>query len=329
MNVDQEYSVQKVARMLRLFERLLEGTPLQKGAVAQEFGVSAKTVQRDIEDLRDYFAEYRQGASFLLAYDRAQRGYILQREASEWLAADEIMGITKILLESRAFPKDELDRLLEKLSILCRPEDRKHIKEAVNNERFLYRPVNHNRPLFQTLWELTFAVRERRLVDLQYRKIGVMDEINRRVEPLGIMFSEYYFYLIAHLHNGGKEYPAVYRLDRIRDYVVTNEHFRVEETKRFQAGEFRQKVQFMQMGKLMKVEFKYWGASIEAVADRLPNASIVEQDGSYVVKAEVFGRGIKMWLLSQAQYVEVVKPEEFRQEMMQTIEQMRDIYGKK
>lgn len=105
MKVDQEYSVQKVARMLRLFERLLEGTPLQKGAVAQEFGVSAKTVQRDIEDLRDYFAEYRQGASFLLAYDRAQRGYILQREGSEWLAADEIMGITKILWKAGLFPR--------------------------------------------------------------------------------------------------------------------------------------------------------------------------------------------------------------------------------
>lgn len=33
-----------------------------------------------------------------------------------------------------------------------------------------------------------------------------------------------------------------------------------------------------------------------------------------------------MWLLSQAQYLEVIKPEEFREEMRETIEKMLENY---
>lgn len=57
-------------------------------------------------------------------------------------------------------------------------------------------------------------------------------------------------------------------------------------------------------GKLERIKFKYTGPSIEAVLDRLPTAEIVEQDeNGWVVAAEVFGKGIDMWLRSQGEYV--------------------------
>ena len=44
--------------------------------------------------------------------------------------------------------------------------------------------------------------------------------------------------------------------------------------------------------------------SIEAVLDRLPTAEIVERDETgWTVEAEVFGRGIEMWLQSQGSYI--------------------------
>lgn len=53
-------------------------------------------------------------------------------------------------------------------------------------------------------------------------------------------------------------------------------------------------------GKLHKVKFKYSGLDIDAVLDRLPTAQVVtEEDGIYTVSAEVFGKGIDMWLRSQ------------------------------
>ncbi len=53
-------------------------------------------------------------------------------------------------------------------------------------------------------------------------------------------------------------------------------------------------------GKLQRVRFKYTGLSVEAILDRLPTAKILsEEDGAYLIEAEVFGKGIDMWVRSQ------------------------------
>ena len=61
-------------------------------------------------------------------------------------------------------------------------------------------------------------------------------------------------------------------------------------------------------GRLSRVKFKYYGPSIEAVLDRLPTAEIIETgDDWWTVQAEVFGKGIDMWLRSQGDYIEVLE----------------------
>ena len=60
-------------------------------------------------------------------------------------------------------------------------------------------------------------------------------------------------------------------------------------------------------GRLQKVNFRYSGADIDAVLDRLPTAQILEEkEGEYTVLAEVFGSGIEMWLRSQGDVVKVI-----------------------
>lgn len=61
----------------------------------------------------------------------------------------------------------------------------------------------------------------------------------------------------------------------------------------------RQRIEVLK-GKLQRVKFKYRGENVEAVLDRLPTAKVLgEEDGAYTVSAEVFGKGIDMWLRSQ------------------------------
>ena len=60
-------------------------------------------------------------------------------------------------------------------------------------------------------------------------------------------------------------------------------------------------------GKLQRIKFRYTGPSIEAVLDRLPTAQILNQDETgWVVTAEVFGKGIDMWLRSQGDYITIL-----------------------
>ena len=85
---------------------------------------------------------------------------------------------------------------------------------------------------------------------------------------------------------------------------MLEEHFKVPYKDRFQEGEFRKRVQFMYGGKLERIRFKYTGPSIEAVLDRLPTAEIVSQDETgWLVEAEVFGKGIEMWIKSQGNHI--------------------------
>lgn len=99
-------------------------------------------------------------------------------------------------------------------------------------------------------------------------------------------------------------FPTIYRIDRIKSFIVLDEYFQVPYKDRFQEGEFRKRVQFMYGGKLERIRFKYTGPSIEAVLDRLPTSKIVEQDEEgWTLEAEVFGKGIEMWLRSQGNYI--------------------------
>ena len=97
---------------------------------------------------------------------------------------------------------------------------------------------------------------------------------------------------------------TIYRIDRIRSFKVLDEHFHVPYAGRFEEGEFRKRVQFMYGGKLERIKFRYTGPSLEAVLDRLPTAKVISEDADgWTISAEVFGKGVEMWLRSQGDYV--------------------------
>ncbi len=117
-------------------------------------------------------------------------------------------------------------------------------------------------------------------------------------------------------------------IDRILSLQTQKEHFHTEYSGRFQEGEFRKRIQFMYPGQLQQLRFRYTGSSVEAILDRLPTARIRETgpDG-FLIEAEVYGKGILMWLLSQGSSVEVLSPQELRREIRQTLLDMLERYG--
>lgn len=308
--------IEKSARLLYLYQDFVNGVGVQKKTAADRFGVNERSLQRDIEDLRCFFADQTPPGEII--YDAKQKVYRLVERDTDYLSNSEILAVCKILLESRSMRRDEMLPFLDKLVERCVPREQRHATaELLANEKYLYIEPHHGKPLLNSLWELGNAVRRHQVTELTYERLKGGDVVRRTVEPVGLMFSEYYFYLVAFIRNIDRKaefenpddlFPTIYRVDRIREWYVTEERFRVPYLKRFQEGEFRKRVQFMYGGKLERICFKYTGPSIEAVLDRLPTAEIVEEtaDG-WVVKAEVFGKGINMWLRSQGEYVKTVE----------------------
>ena len=81
-------------------------------------------------------------------------------------------------------------------------------------------------------------------------------------------------------------------------------------------------------GKLRTIRFEFSGPSVQAVLDKLPTAKIIEKNsvGKYLIEAEVYGDGIKMWLLSQGSWVKVLAPEEFAEAIKNEVEKTRKMY---
>lgn len=300
----------KSARLLEIYSRLSEGAVLKKSELAQDFHVTQRSIQRDIEDLRCFFAERHLEQDVI--YDTKLRGYRLMQATPKGLSNSEILAVCKILLESRSMRKDEMLPILDKLICCAVPESsQKAVKALIANEELHYVEPHHNRPILDGLWEIGQAIKNQQIIEIEYERMKEPRLVRRRVQPVGIMFSEYYFYLTAFLEdktdfeNPDDLFPTIYRIDRIHTFKVMDEHFRIPYTSRFEEGEFRKRIQFMYGGKLERVKFRYSGPSIEAVLDRLPTARILSQDeNGWTVEAEAFGKGIEMWLRSQGDFIE-------------------------
>lgn len=301
-----DFSLNKSFRLLNIYERLNKGEALYKEQLADDFGVSLKTVQRDIDDLRAYLAEtHFTETEASIKYDKSKNCYFLKRLKREWMTNEEALALCKILLESRAFCKEELSHLIDKLIAQISPNDRRVAESIIRNEYFHYVPLRHEKKLLNPIWTLSQYITNQEIISFEYQRQDGKHS-SKTVKPVSIMFSEFYFYLIAFVADDSKDYPIIFRIDRIADIRNTGKHFTIDYSKKFRDGEFRKRVQFMYAGELKTVKFEYSGV-LEAILDRLPTAKILkEENGVYTISAETYGDGIYMWLRSQGDMVKIV-----------------------
>lgn len=310
----------KMFRMLDLYNKFQNGEIVRKSYEAARYGVDERSIRRDIDDIRKFYdreAVDGSGITNRIIYDRTEKGYRLEQIYDTKLTNAQILAVCKILLDGRAFTKKQMDSILDKLIACCVPEyNQKLVKELIANEQYHYIEPQHKKEFLDTLWMLGQAIHSCQYIEISYGRIKDKKTVKRKLKPAAIMFSEFYFYLTAFIEDesirkgfesGEDSYPTIYRVDRIRDIKLLDEVFHVPYRDRFEEGEFRKRVQFMFGGKLQQIKFKYSGASVEAVLDRLPTAKILsEKDGIYTISAEVFGKGIDMWIRSQGDAVELL-----------------------
>ena len=334
------YSTRKNSRTLDMYVRLCEGRTINKKEEARKFGVDERSIQRDIDDIRAFLANSDHGNNVdtrEIVYDRIKEGFVMIGSEGSLMSNDEILAVSKILLESRAFTKKEIKVILNKIVAGCVPlPNMKLVSDLIANEEYHYVEPQHKSSVKGKLWELGEEIKQCNLIEVTYvRQVASNDTVKRVVQPVGIIFSEYYFYLNAYIvekNEAGNyeqkyDYPAIFRLDRIVKFKETGEKFRIAYANRFEEGEFRNRVQFMFQGPLTKVQFRFTGNSLEAVLDRLPTAKVISKGkNGAVVEAEVYGRGILMWLLSQGKNVEVLRPQSLRNEMKQMLLEMLEKY---
>ena len=318
---------QKTDRVLELFFRALKGEFLSAKELATQYNVSARSISRDITALKMFLADHRDTlGNAELVYSSSNHCYHLETE--HFISNKELLAVTKVLIGCKPFNHTELLELIRKLKLHTSPKDKAVLEDLIRNEIYHYKPVNFDCPgVIDNLWSITEHISSKRLITVTYIKMD-RSVVKRTLKPVSVVFSEYYYYLIAYDTAAGESgVPHYYRIDRITDIVAHREHFKLTKEQEVDEGLLKNRSQFMWPGKLRRVRFEFSGPSVQAVLDRLPTSRVVElRNGVSVIEAEVYGDGIKMFLLSQGSWVKVLAPQELVEELSSEIQKMYSLY---
>ncbi len=317
----------KQYRVLEIFFRALRGEDISVQKLANEYGVSTKSVSRSISDLKAFLADNRElVGNTEFEYSHKDKCYRLFMD--EFLSSKELFALVEVMIGARAFSRDELLILVDKLKRFTTGEDKTKLAELIRKELYHYPEVKHDCESVQDrLWQIINCITEKKEISVEYYR---MDRkwVTHRLRPAAVMFNDFYFYLIAFVTEGKTHKPYYFRLDRIKDITEHRKKFEANNIPGFDEGELRKRSLFMWPGELRTIRFEFSGPSVQAVLDKLPTAKIIERLGNnkYLIEAETYGDGIKMWLLSQGTWVKVIEPKEFVDVIKREIQELSKNY---
>ncbi len=239
----ENHSEDKAKRILEMYTLLRQGKILRKVEMSDNYGVSPRTIQRDIADIQCFLQEQRTvtGSIQEVIFDKKEGGYLLSASQNrhqyqgQSLSEREILVVCRILLGSRALMKEELFPIIQRMIAVCSDVGKVFgVKKILQNGMREYTEPEHNRKLIDLLWNLEQAVKGRRYIEIRYHALEEDGQAAWKVRPMQVMFLESKFYLVAAIlgdsklsgderkgdrKNGGE--PVVYQVDRIEECVVS------------------------------------------------------------------------------------------------------------
>lgn len=317
----------KSTRVLYMLQQLLQKNRIEKENIQNLFQIDSRTFERDIATLRTFLSqniEYDQ--NLILEYEYQEKYYYLSNYDNSQLTSKEVLMLIKLLLGSRALCLEELNQMINSLKAQLSSDERKEIDSFIRNERHHFTPLKHGRKLLNHMWDFSQAIEENRAICMEYKKANNTIE-SYIVHPVGLVFTDYYFYAVSYVKNKDIPYPISFRLDRILSYEILNEQFKIPYSQRFEAGDFHNKINMMYQGELIKFTFRFTGHSVEAVLDKFPVSRVIEEgDGYCIIEAISYEQGLLMWLFSQGEWIKVLTPNDLVEKVKDKLNKMMSLY---
>ena len=124
MTKNKKIKYSKPMRVLALYTRFCSAQAIIKSEEVQRLEVNARSIQRDIDDIRAFLDEQRvmdTADNRKIEYDRSKKCFKMVGAEGSLMSNSEILAVSKILLESRAFTTKEITTILDKLIQGCVP----------------------------------------------------------------------------------------------------------------------------------------------------------------------------------------------------------------
>lgn len=181
-------------RLADILTRLNEGKTLDVHQLAEDYGVSLRTAQRDINRLSS------------LLNTTGQRYYSLDKNRYGQLSRDEIGRICRFASICDLFPKTDRQFFEEKL------------QQSITIKGFQYENIKSKETVFKLL---TDAIAERRAISFDYTKVSGNETKSYRIEPYHLVNKNGIWYLIG-LDDGQQKTFCFTQIDQVQ---LTNEIF--------------------------------------------------------------------------------------------------------
>ena len=288
----------QINRLLEMIYILLHRKSVPARELAEQLGVSRRTIYRDIDILSVagipvYTEKGRGGGVHLLPDSVLNRAAFSEKEQNEILTA--LHGLSSI-------KRSEADQVLRKLSTIFG-------KTSTNWLEVDFSDWSYANDYFN---DFKIAIIERRIAEFDYYNSNG-DKTFRRIEPVQLWFKSHSWYLKGFCLI--KQGMRLYKLSRVKNLVVTDEYFSERDLSAAQDDfppDTKQDLGNVAIRLRISPEMKY------RVFDDFGESSIEEQaDGSFIVAVSwpvdnwVYG-----FILSFGEYIEVLEPERIRKIIM-------------
>lgn len=311
-------------RLFTIFLRLQSGEKISKSTLAEEFSVASRTIQRDLSSLRVILEE--EGVDKELIFDSSDNMYFLKGKNS--FSKKDVLVISKILLENRAFNKEEINSLLERLLATLTEEGNREVKSIIQSEWFSYKSLTNDCNRIDIIWNISEMIRKEQMLEISY-KPAMSNSKKHIIYPISLYYDSHYFYLVA--YNTKYEGYRTFRLDRIENYIeVDAEKPNISYGKKYKDGDVRNYRVDAYEGNMIRIQLIYTG-NVDIVFDQFPESKLLSEVGDDQYKIEIQTQntqGLKRWLLGQGGQVKILSPQILIDEIQETLEKMIKIYKK-
>ena len=315
-------------RLSRILSLLDSHKNLTRRKIAEELEVTIKTVQRDMNFLRDNWG-------VPVGYDSQRMSYVLTGAIPALPCIDLSQGeLLSLLITGRALQelqgtpferpvRNAFDKLANSLpGQVSLAQD---MRGTISFREFGFDP--HQLKAFAPLAE---AVRTGNRVELNYLKGEELFSSYRKVEPAHLVCAQGQWYCLA--YDLDRQEVRTFALARIKKVETLKEksshiaNFSGEDYMKNSFGIFRS-------GELYEVEAIFDPCVVNLVKDRRwhpQQKTKILADGTLQMTVTVDGLdGIEYWLLSWGEYVEVKHPRELRKRMRAHMNAGMRVYGGK
>lgn len=221
-------------RIMDIFISLYQGEIISVTESSNKYSTSIRTIQRDLATISS--ALDTDELKMRLAVNPSNGYYFLEK--LDQLSPQEALVIGKVLLESRALTKNEIEKVINHILDELSEESSKIIKQSLANERLSYYPLKHQENLLQLVWDFSTYITEQTVLIFTYQK-NRGEVVQRKGLPVSLFFSEYYFYVI--FYNPTYKSYLNYRLDRFIDIQATSEKIKIDHKDRLEDSQLRKK----------------------------------------------------------------------------------------